>query len=260
MAKLTCVGAAVLLATAAWGQNGAPLSFEVSSVKPATGQWRESKVFDNRVDFPTVTLKYCIAFAYRVKEYQVSGPPWIGESRYEIAAKAAQGTRREQLPEMMQALLAERFKMETHREKKEFNVYALIVGKSGPKLKESPTDPDAPQGAAFGTSMSGNTGVGKLEAKRSDMAALANTLTRFVGRPVVDLTGIQGRYDFELEFTREDLRGMVLGPDGSAAGPSSEFGVSIFTSLQRVGLKLEPQKLPLDTIVVDRAEKTPVEN
>jgi uncharacterized protein (TIGR03435 family) len=247
------IGATVTLLMAA------PLSFEVASVKSVPqGRWRENKVSGDRIDFPYVTLRYCISFAYEVKEYQVSGPAWLGELRYEIAAKGSQGTRKEQLPEMMQALLAERFKLAVHHEKKEFDIYALVAGKSGPKLKESAADPNAPDAANFVMSMSA-AGVGRLLVQRGDMKALADTLPRFVGRPVVDATGIQGRYDFELEFTREDLKGMAPAGEGASA-PGGEFGVSIFTSVQRVGLRLETKRVALDTIAVERAEKTPTEN
>ena len=78
---------------------------------------------------------------------------------------------------------------------------------------------------------------------------------------MVNLTALAGRYDFDLEFGREDVNGMAMvATAGGAAPPASEFGVSVFTSIQRIGLKLDPQRLPLDTIVVDRAEKTPSEN
>ena len=93
------------------------------------------------------------------------------------------------------------------------------------------------------------------------MTSLVNTLPRLVGRPVVDLTGLTGRYDFELEFSPEDARGLL--PAAALAGANTtagEFGVSIFNSVQRVGLKLEAQKRPLDAVVVDRGEKTPTEN
>jgi uncharacterized protein (TIGR03435 family) len=100
-----------------------------------------------------------------------------------------------------------------------------------------------------------------MEVKHADMTALVNTLPRLVGRPVVDLTGLTGKYDFELEFSREDVSGSVMaGPSVGGAMPATEFGISIFTSIQRIGLRLNAQKLPLDTIVVDRAEKTAPEN
>src|ERR1051326_7596680 len=229
--------------TVAGALAGVP-AFEVATVKTAApccaaGQWRESKAFDDRVDFRYVTLRYCIAFAYGMKEYQISGPAWIGELRYDLVAKAPPSARREQLPGMMQTLLAERFKLAVSREKKEFDVYVLVVGKGGPKMKESVIEPGDASGAGFGMSMTG--GVGKLEAKRAGMTSLAGTLPRLVGRPVVDVTELPGRYDFDLEFSREDVN--VIGP------PESEFGTSIFASIQRIGLKLEPRKLPLDAIV-----------
>lgn len=251
-------------AAGAVAQTAKLASFEVASVKPAApccapGQWRESKVFDDRIDFRYVTMRYCIAAAYRLKEYQVSGPGWINEARYDIVAKAAEGTRREQIPEMIQTLLAERFKLEVHREKKGFDVFVLVVGKNGPKL--TPTGPDRLAqggGANYGISITG-AGVGRLEAKHADMMSLVNTLPRFVGRPVVNLTEIEGRYDFDLEFSPEDMKGMRVEAPPSGM-PTAEFGMSIFTSIQKVGLKLESRKLLLDAIVVDRGEKTPIEN
>jgi uncharacterized protein (TIGR03435 family) len=257
--------AVALMAGTALGQIASPLSFDVASVKAAApccapGQWRESKAGDDRIDFRYVTLRYCIAFAFQVKEYQVTGPAWLGELRYDLVAKGPEGTRRDQLPGMMQALLGERFKLEAHHEKKDFNVFALLVGNSGPKLKESREEPEAGEGAHFGISMSAR-GVGRMEVKHGDMAALANALPRLVGRPVVNLTGLAGRYDFDLEFSPEDVHGMLMPASAEGATPAApEFASSIFNSIQRIGLKLEAQKRPLDAIVVDRAEKIATEN
>ena len=254
------LGLAAALACGALAQTAKLPSFEVASVKVAApccapGQWRESKILDDRIDFRYVTMKYCVAAAYGLKEYQVSGPPWINEARYDILAKAPEGTKKEQIPAMLRTLLAERFKLQVHREKKEFAVFALVVAKGGPKLTE--TAPDAPPGANYGISMA-NT-VGKVECRRASMTSLANTLPRFVGRPVVDQTGLTGRYDFDLEFNPDDMKGMRVEapPPGM---PAAEFGMSIFTSIQKFGLKLEPQKVPLDAVVVDAGEKTPIEN
>ena len=93
------------------------------------------------------------------------------------------------------------------------------------------------------------------------MTALANTLARLLGRPVVDNTGLTGRYDFDLEYSRDDSNGMMLAaPAGGALPAAAEPGVSIFASIQQLGLKLDAQKLPMKTIVVDRAEKVPTGN
>jgi uncharacterized protein (TIGR03435 family) len=252
------VGAALAAAATAPAQSTGALAFEVASVKAATpGPWREPKVLDDRVDLGNVTLKYCIALAYGLKEYQVTVPAALANARYDILAKGPAGTKREQLPAMMQALLAERMKLQLHREKKEFDVYVLVVAKNGPKLEKSPEDTAGQGGARYAISMQ-NT-VGKIEARRADMASLAGTLPRFVGRPVLDQTGVAGRYDFDLEFSPEDMK-FAAPPQVDPSRPAGEFGVSIFTSIQRVGLRLESRKVPLDAIVVDSAEKTPVEN
>ena len=262
LASLLTLGA--FASAIAPAQAPPPRTFEVASVKPAApccspGQWRESKAFEDRIDFPFATLRSCIAFAYRLKEYQVSGPAWINDTRYEILAKGPEGARRDELPEMLQALLAERFKLAAHIEKKDYNVYALVVGKNGPKLETAKSGPGTPDGAAFGMSMGAN-GIGKIEARHADMASLGNTLLRLVGRPVVDLTGLTGRYDFDLEFSREDGNGIMMPPPAGAASPAPEFAASVFTSIQRLGLRLDSRKYPLDTVVVDRAEKTATEN
>jgi uncharacterized protein (TIGR03435 family) len=266
MSEITRAAAVLLIAGfAAAAQGVAPPSFEVASVKSAApccapGQWRESRAGEDRIDFRYVNLKYCIAFAYGVKEFQISGPSWLGEARFDIVAKAGAGTKHGELPKLMQALLAERFRMQAHREPKEFNVVVLSVGKTGPKLQESPVVPDAPQGAAVGLSMNAN-GVGRMEVKRGTMTSLANSLVRVLGRPVIDKTELSGRYDFELEYSREDAGGMAVQIAGAPQPqPANEFGVSVFASIQKLGLKLDVQKLTLEAIVVDQAEKSPTEN
>lgn len=256
--------AALLAAGGFFRAHAASPSFEVASVKPAApccanGSWRESKVFEDRIDFRYVTLKYCLAFAYRVKEYQVAGPPWVGDARFDIVAKGPEGTRRHQLPQMLQALLAARFNLAAHNEKKEYSIFALLAGKTGPKLKEAPPPLDPEAGAKFGIGMNG--AVGRIEARNADMLSLCNTLPRFVGRPVVDFTGIEGRYDFDLEFAPEDMHAIAPAPAVDHASlPTATPGVSIFDSIQRLGLKLDARKMQLDTIVVDRADRTPIEN
>ena len=259
---LSCALLALVAGWTAWGQTAAPLSFEVASVKPAIpgAPWRESKTNIDRIDFPNVTLRSCVAFAYGLKEYQVSGPAWITELKYDIVAKAPTGTKPEQLPGMMQTLLAERFQLHAHHETKEFDVMTLSIGKNGPKLKESPPLPEgAPEGAKIGLSM--NNAIGRIEVRRGNMTSLANTLLRVLGRPVIDTTGLTGRYDFDLEFSRDDSNGSFMPVNSGGALPSaSEPGASVFSSIQLVGLKLEPRKVPLDSIVVDRAEKIPTGN
>jgi uncharacterized protein (TIGR03435 family) len=302
----------VLAAGAAVGQTA---TFEVASVKPAapldrsqilSGQMHVGMKIDAaRVDIGFMSLAELIRVAYRVKPYQISGPDWMASERFDVLAKLPEGASREQVPEMLQALLAERFKLTVHRASKEHAVYALVVGKNGPKLKESSPDADAPAGGGapdaaddanpqvrvsgrgentqvsisggqIGTAhMSmGPGGTMHLEAARMTLAALADTLSRFVDRPVVDLTELKGSYQVALDLSMEDLRnaartagfmglGMGGGRDGArppADAASDPGGLSIFAAVQQLGLKLEPRKAPLDLIVIDHLEKTPTEN
>ena len=300
----------VLAAGAALGQAPGPgPAFEVASVKPAapldrsqmrSGQMHVGmKVDAARVDIGSMSLADLIRVAYRVKAYQVSGPDWMASERFDVLAKLPEGASREQVPEMLQALLAERFKLTVHLESKEHAVYALVVGKNGPKLKESAPDADAPAGvgsAALDVSVSGrgeNTqvsisggpigtahmsmgpnGTMRLEAPKMTMAALADTLSRFFDRPVVDLTELKGTYQVALDLSMEDLRnaartlgmigpGMGAGRGGAqppADAASDPAGLSIFAAVQQLGLKLEPRKVGIDLVVVDHLEKTPTEN
>jgi uncharacterized protein (TIGR03435 family) len=245
------------------GQNPAPLSFEVAIIKaakPAPGGASSSRTTRGRVEFRSVSLRDCIATAYRVKEYQISAPAWLGEEQWEIVAKMPEGAPSNQMPEMLQTLLASRFKLQVHREKKEFPGVALVVGSGGPKLKKSEEGGGAGRG---GIRLSTGPAGGRIIAPRATMAMLASTISVLIRRPVVDETLIAGTYDVDLEYGPDDLAtAMPPNPDAGAgqAGSASEPRASIFSSVQKIGLKLESRKIPLDVIVVDHAEKTPIEN
>ena len=220
--------------------------------------------------------------AYRVNDYQVLGPDWLATENFDIAAKLPEGATRAQLPEMIQSLLAERFKLVLHRDKKEFPVYALVVAKTGPRLKESPADSSAEAspgargpvdinitaGRGGGVIDMGNGstigyGRDRLEAKKVTLSALAGAVERLLDRPVVDMTGIGGTYDFSLEYSWDEVRSLVRSTSGGAtelpANPNAP-GNSIFTSLAAFGLRLEARKAPIEVVVVDRVERTPTEN
>jgi uncharacterized protein (TIGR03435 family) len=264
------VTAAAVLAACAWCQPGPPLSFEVASIKPSAprppGQYPGNSPGIDRINFRYVTLWYSISYAYGVKSYEMSGPDWLKDTRYDIVAKGREGTRREQLPEMMQTLLAERFKLQVHRKPAEIPGLALTLGKDGPKLKESaPGSGDGQGGALIGMSATAE-GIERIDVKGAAMSNLAGTLTALLGRPVVDSTGLTGRYDFVLEFSRGETAGPRAGggyhepPQMPAPPPGSDPSLSIYSSIRQLGLKLEPRKLPLDLLVIDHAERTPAEN
>ena len=185
--------------------------------------------------------------AYDLTEPQVSGgPKWLDADRYDITATLEptdhppKGKEIDmQMRAACQVLLAERFKLEVHRETRLTTGYLLLAARHGPKLKE----------AAAGGRNSNSWKRGKLTSTRVSMDKLADVLSRILLSPVANQTGIQGVYDVTLEWVPEDSR-----PDDTTSGPS------IFTSLQeQLGLRLEAVKTAQDVIVIDRAEK-PTEN
>jgi uncharacterized protein (TIGR03435 family) len=269
----------------AFGQQPSTnLAFEVASIKPAEpmamGQMRIGMTADaGMLRYTNVSLKDCIRVAYRVKDFQVDGPDWLGNARFDITAKFPAGATQDQVPEMLQALLAERFKLTLHRNSKEHAIYALVAGKDGPKLKKAEVqtrDASAPGGASGPGPgprngfmlMMGPEGL-HLKAPSTSLANLADALSRFSERPIVDMTGIEGQYDFDVTFTPETVRGMPRGAGpmtaaaadhAPAADAPAEQGATIFDAVQRYGLKLEPRKAPLDVLTIDHIEKTPTEN
>ena len=245
-----------------------------------------------QVNITYLSLKEYIRIANQVKDYQVTGPEWMTSARFDISAKLPAGATRDQIPEMLQALLVDRFQVKLHHESKEFPVYAIVVGKGGLKMKETALDPvePAPSGPSDGgrgainvTAVGGRDGVNlnlgrgasfgfandRVECKKLTMTGLADTLWRFVDRPVVDMTGLTGTYDFTLDLTPEDYRamlirsavtaGVTLPPEALRLLDGATLD-SLFNSFQALGLKLEPRKAPLPVLVVDHAEKMPSEN
>ena len=265
------LAAALLASCLAWSQSAPPLSFEVASLKAADpdsspAQRRANFSAADRIECHSVTLWYLITYAYGMKSYQVFGPDWLKSARYDVAAKGPAGTTRDQLPKMAQALLAERLQLQAHHETRPLDALALVVGKNGPKLSAAaPGSGDSEGGAQFGMSASA-TGTERLDAKNATMASLATTLTGLLGRPVVDKTGLTGRYDLVLEFSRYETAGPKASGGYNEPPPmppppaGAEPGQSIYSSIQQFGLKLDGQKLPIDVLVIDRVEKTPIEN
>lgn len=282
-AILGVVASAVLLA------QTAPVrpEFEVASIKPsATVPLAEKVHVGVQIDGAQVhctylSLKDYIRIAYQVKEYQITGPEWLASQRFDIHAKLPEGGRG-QFRDMLQNLLADRFAVKMHRDSKEFPVFGVVVGKGGLKMKESPLDPEteagvsvAAEGSARGTTVNFGRGAyfsladNKFEARKLTMAQLADSLGRFIERPVVDMTELKGTYDLTLEFTPEEYRVLLIRTALSAGvnlppevmrlleGASDE---SLFKGLQALGLKLESRKAPLEVLVIDSASKTPTEN
>ena len=230
-------------------------AFEVASVKLHTtsGINERSGIEETPglVRVENLPLKALIEAAYGVRDYQFSGPGWLDTVRYDVVAKPAAGTQ-SQLQPLLQALLAERFRLAVHHEPKEMSAYELVVAKSGSKLSES-TGP-----RTFFTAR-----PALIDGTRVSMTELIAALSRLLGRPAVDHTGLVGVYDVKVQWTPDQLRDFKASPDLPPntlprvnGVPFDPEGPSIFTALQQqLGLKLESTRGPVDVVVIDHVEK-----
>jgi uncharacterized protein (TIGR03435 family) len=208
-----------------------------------------------------------ISQAFDIRDYQLSGPDWMQNTRFDVSAKIAPGTTKEQFRLMLQNLLADRFKMTFHRDKKEMAVLSLVVTKNGPKFKESKAaeavaDDDAPRQSGpakkdangfpilppgKGQSMAIMNNRAAVRAGEESMPDFAEMMSNQLRQPVVDATGLKGRYDISMTWV----------PGDSADNP----GPTIYAALQeQLGLKLESKKGSVDIVVIDHMEKIPTEN
>jgi uncharacterized protein (TIGR03435 family) len=273
-----------------FAQAPSNLQFEVASVRPSQPSPTDRvdiglHLNGAQVRINTFPMREYIARAYRVKPYQVTGPDWIISEKYDVNAKLPDGATADQIPEMLQKLLEERFQLKVHREKKELPVYVLSVGKA--PLKIQPTAPDASDtarkgelnvaasGSAAGVAVDLGNGAyynfanGKFELHKVSMELLARSLERYVDRPILDSTGLAGNYDVMLNVTPEDAQTMMIrvGVNSGVSLPpqviqAMENGsiASLLDAFEKLGLKMEARKAPVDVIVVDQGSKTPTAN
>ncbi|MBZ5578638.1 MAG: TIGR03435 family protein [Acidobacteriia bacterium] len=289
-------------------------TFEVASVKPAAppnfggrglvigGRRGGPGTPDpERFSWPYASLKNILMFAYDVQPYQIAGPAWLDSQRYDLVATVPPGATKEQFHQMLQNLLAERFHLTLHRESKEFSVDELVVGKNGAKLKDTEA-PDAPPplpGTPLPMPKLDQNGVPQLDrpglimmvapgangpslylvAKGQTLGQLTNLLSAQRNRPVIDRTGLTGKYDFSVEYASVGAVPALGGgpfalpgaapmaaPPGPGAGGlpvpvDADRGAGFISAIQQqLGLRLEARKAPLDVLVIDGAEKVPTEN
>jgi len=267
-------GIAFLLATLpAFAQT--PLTFEVASVKPSgpldpvaiqSGKMRVGMKVDGAIcSIGALSLKDLIRIAYDVKDFQISGgPDWLNAgpmsiARFNIQATMPEGATEKQVPQMLQALLAERFKLQVHKDEKEQQVYALIVAKGGPKL--TPAEPDPPKSDAAddaqknepkkgetmvaGMRMSGSPTDPKgmtikggpqgdmrmaiadgrihMGMAKMNMKAVTEMATAFLGKPVIDMTDLKGDYQVAFDFSMAEMmsvaRAMGMGAVAGGGPP-----------------------------------------
>ena len=268
------------LVFAVYGQS-APYVFEVASVKqaaPSSGPVRSSMrggpgtSDPSQIAFTNVTLMNVLLRAYDVKSYQATGSDWLSSERYDITAKIPPGATKEQFNFMLQNLLSDRFHLVLHHETRQLQGYELVTGKNAAKLKaSSETGPNVepttapkidangfPQLTAPGLVMMegirGKAVVSFLTARAQPLSALAEQLSKEFRMPVLDKTGLTGRFDFTLEFAPE-------APGAAPADISDESAANLISAVpQQLGLKLDSKKIPVDVLVVDGADKIPSEN
>ena len=301
--KIPLATLALLAASTALAQKP---EFEVAVVKPATQEQLMAAIQakqtphvgvtidKNRVDIGFQSLSDILARAYDVASFQIVGPDFLRTERFDILAKLPAGSTEEQVPQMLQALLADRFKLTVHRENKETGIYALVIAKGGLKkmkpataeeLAPEPQPGDRTQSTPFGKMTIRQTangvvgfmpGIGTLKASASpggggEHVEMSNlTTSRFaqmlisgMDKLVVDKTGLKGSYEASFDITMDAQpmpQGGGEGGGGGAAMASAPALNPMFMAVEQLGLKLEQQKDSVEMVVVDHIEKTPTDN
>jgi uncharacterized protein (TIGR03435 family) len=258
--KLLVAAAGLLFVVAIWNapvvraQSNAASVFEVATIKPSDDPGVHLYLDESGVFHPTgTTLSALIKLAYDLQSRQIVGAPsWLDGEKWDLYAKPDKPGKPTlaTLKVMLQKLLADRFQLEFHREKRELSVYAIRVAKSGPKLTPSDGDPNA--NPAYGA------GPRVISLKNGTISDLGNGLQRsgnIVDRPVVDQTGLGlARYDLIVKFT--PLASAAPAGGSEHQSQDSDTPPDLFTAFQQqLGLKLESTKAAVDVFVIDRAEK-----
>ncbi len=265
--------------------TAAPPAFEAASVKPAPPKSRPVMEGGPGTSDPNrircrISLRYLVMAAYRTGSSQLSAPAWLDDRLFEITATLPPGTTGAQLRTMLQGLLSERFHLTIHREQKEMVAYTLGIGKGGPKLKEA-TDQAAnttaddfdplPSGPPNELELDGEgypivpptegswlvalrSGRARTHQFHASMRDLAGLLENQLGRPVADVTGLTGRYEFTLSWMAGD-------PAPSANVQASDSGPDLPAALkQQLGLSLQSSKESVEVLVIDSIDREPAAN
>jgi len=231
-------------------------AFEVASVRLADPGGRAFgppvRTSPDTLTIRGLSLRNCIQMAWQMNPTQVSAPDWMNDVRLDIVAKSSGPVEEKQLYVMLQGLLARRLSLKVHMEKKETSVYALTLAKDGPKFTKSTTD-----GPPEMTKDKDGVAIGK-HLTMSDFAA---QLAQPFGRPVVDSTGLTGRYDLRMDVMSSVGAEMAAATaEGRQLNQMDVVGVMIRALQEQLGLKVEALKDSIDFLVVDHAEKTPTDN
>jgi uncharacterized protein (TIGR03435 family) len=255
MVHLLAILLAFCIPGAAQSFGGAP-SFDVASVRPSVANGPQNLAPETldpgRWAIRRMPMIYLLMRAYALPSYRVAFPQWMNEERFDIVATFPAGTANETRLDMLRNLLAERFHLAVHRETREMVSWDLVVARNGSKLT-----PAGDKGGKPGISLmtrSGSKGLNStITARAQAISDLAPFLSRQLNAPVNDRTGLEGKYDFILEF--------LPGWAGEPSTVEDSFYPALLTAVQeQLGLKLEPRKALAEMLVVDKADKVPTEN
>lgn len=293
MPKGRLIAALIVLGTTygAVAQNPPRVGFEVASIRHIeyTDQVRNEVlagtrrprmvVTGNRVSITYMSMAEILRKAFRVEPWAMSGPDWLDSVRFDIEATIANGATTDLVPEMLQSLLVQRFDLVTRRESREMSGQALVARGSDVKVREMTVEELAemarqretakPESQTIRTEGSTTTftpmpdGQVRMGFKGMSMTDLARQLTAAVGRPVIDRTGLRGRYEFTLEFSEAGLQQLADaftgGPTTAASDPGLGLG-SMVEAVQRLGLRLESARVPIDVLVIEKMSRTATSN
>lgn len=279
-------GIACLLLGVALSAQNRP-AFEVASIRPTAPDQNDVvvgvRITGAQIRISRWPLKEYLSMAYRIRPQQISGPDSL-LALWDISATIPAGVSQDKVPEMLQGLLADRFQIEAHMEKREFPVYALEVGKEGLKIKETAPDPTAAGPVASNVQGTGGNNVvtlngddgssftlanNRVEVRRMTMERFASLVTRFLDRPVIDFTGLKGAYDLTLDIAPEDHTAMMIRAavsQGVQLPPQALQAMNLGSlnplkpGMEKAGFRLDARNAPLDFLVIDSISKTPTEN
>jgi uncharacterized protein (TIGR03435 family) len=271
--------------------SAAAQEFDVVSVKPVTPDSRGYSVYcrggpgspdPGLYNCINMSLSNLITLAYKINHYQLAAPDWAQSTMFEIHARVPEGATKDDLPLMLQKMLAERFKLVVHHETRDLQKYELTVAKNGPKFQEAAPPPPPKEDGADAPKPAGRGGPLKLGADgypdlrgfgmaimngrarthdpQMTMQRLASQLGAQLASPVTDATGLTGKYDISIFWVTGSRGAAPPGADSSPA-PAEDPGPTLIQAVQQqLGLRLESKKGPVDFIVVDHAEQKPSEN
>ena len=235
-------------------------AFVAATIKPSNPnvQGQGYGIRGQEVTTTNTSVSWLITLAYSMHAHQViGGPGWLGSEKYDILGRSDTPGQpsRDQLKIMFRKLLADRFQLKFHIEKRELAAYTITVLKTGPKLTVSTADPNSPLGMGFGLAPGGGM---TLNARNAPFDSVANALQgNLLDKPVVNRTGLTGKYDFTVKFTPDQSQLANIGavpPGAAAADPDAP--PDIFTAFQQqLGLKLESTKTDVDVMVIEKIEK-----